>query len=169
MLESHITIRMGMGKPSRAGMDDRAGCRYRQSGVIPLRHRRGRVEILLITSRDGRRWSIPKGTIEPYLSPADSAAKEAWEEAGIRGCLDPTPVGDYCYDKAGRVHRVLVFRLDVDEILEDWPEQHFRRRQWLSPADAVARASSSSLKTLLQSVVPPSGNHAEAPGDSDVS
>jgi len=56
-----------------------------RSGVIPYGRRDGAVEVLLITSSDGQHWVIPKGVIEPGMSAAESAAKEAYEEAGIRG------------------------------------------------------------------------------------
>ena len=48
-----------------------------QSGVIPYRVREGQVEVLVITSSDGLRWVVPKGLVEPGMTAADSAAKEA--------------------------------------------------------------------------------------------
>ena len=47
---------------------------YRQSGVIPFRRRGAAIEILLITSRSGKRWVVPKGSVEPDLTPAESGA-----------------------------------------------------------------------------------------------
>jgi phosphohistidine phosphatase len=61
---------------------------YRQSAVIAYRRRPRGVEVLLITSRKGTRWVLPKGVVEPGLSPATSAAKEALEEAGVRGTVN---------------------------------------------------------------------------------
>ena len=60
---------------------------YRQSAVIPYRLTQQietgppSVEVLLITSRKRKRWVIPKGIVEPKLSPLESALKEAYEEA----------------------------------------------------------------------------------------
>ena len=150
-------------------MNDRAGRKIHQSGVIPLRTVSDGLEVLLITTSDGRRWSIPKGTIEPDLTPAESAAKEAWEEAGVRGSVDPSPVGEYCYDKSGRVYRFVVFRLEVAEELDAWPEQHFRRRQWVSLAEALVRVKLDSLRSLLQSFIPSTGSSRPATADSDAS
>jgi len=45
---------------------------YNQSGVVPFRLAKGKVQILLVTSRSGKRWVIPKGIIEPDLSPTIS-------------------------------------------------------------------------------------------------
>ncbi len=55
---------------------------FQQSGVIPYRIIEGKVEILLITTRKRQGWVIPKGGLCKGMSPHDSAAKEAWEEAG---------------------------------------------------------------------------------------
>ena len=73
---------------------------YRQSAVIPYRLREGRVEILLITSRKGKRWVVPKGILEPELTPAESAAKEAREEAGVSGRISAAPVATSCSRKS---------------------------------------------------------------------
>jgi len=40
------------------------------------------IPILLITNRRCQHWLIPKGGIKRAMDSADSAAKEAWEEAG---------------------------------------------------------------------------------------
>jgi 8-oxo-dGTP pyrophosphatase MutT (NUDIX family) len=60
-----------------------------QSGVIPYRIENGQIEVMVITSSTGKRWVIPKGLIEPDMTPQDSAAKEAWEEAGLLGKVFP--------------------------------------------------------------------------------
>jgi 8-oxo-dGTP pyrophosphatase MutT (NUDIX family) len=66
---------------------------YQQSGVIPYRRVQNQLEILLITSIRRGRWIIPKGLVEPHLSPAESACQEAWEEAGVVGQVDSKPLG----------------------------------------------------------------------------
>ncbi len=60
-------------------MSKRPGYFYTQSGVIPIRKRRGKLELLMVTSTNKKRWVIPKGVKEPHLSPRKSAIKEAWE------------------------------------------------------------------------------------------
>lgn len=57
---------------------------FPQSGAIPYRWYAQQLQVLLTTSRRNKRWIIPKGLIEYHLSAADSAAQEAWEEAGVR-------------------------------------------------------------------------------------
>ena len=70
---------------------------YRQSAVIPHRKGPNGLEVLLVTSRRGTRWLLPKGVVEPDLTPAVSAQKEAMEEAGVRGQIDDRPLGTYQY------------------------------------------------------------------------
>src|SRR5437660_11926764 len=98
-------------------------------------------KVCLVTSRGGRRWVLPKGTVETDWTPDECAVQEAWEEAGLVGDLDPDPVGSYAYDKDGRAYHVTVYRLDVTQVLDGWPECERRRRVWLSPAEALCRGA----------------------------
>ena len=41
-----------------------------------------------ITSRNGKRWVIPKGWIDPGQTAGETALQEAWEEAGLTGALE---------------------------------------------------------------------------------
>lgn len=125
---------------------------YRQSAVIPYRQRDDGLEILLITSRKGRRWVPPKGVVEPNLSPPQSAAQEALEEAGIRGMVDEVPLGTYAYEKWGGVCEVEVFAMKVTDELADWPEAAFRKREWMPSLEARDRLTEDGLKTLVEAL-----------------
>ena len=130
-------------------MSEKPAYFYRQSAVIPYRIRHGQVEVLLITSRKGKRWILPKGIREPHLSAAGSAAKEALEEAGIEGPTDESMVGIYDYKKWGGTCTVEVFAMRVDVVHEEWLESH-RLRAWLSPTEAADRVDEPALKDLLR-------------------
>jgi 8-oxo-dGTP pyrophosphatase MutT (NUDIX family) len=55
-------------------------------------------EFLLVRARAGGRWTFPKGKIEPDdATPADAAEREASEEAGITGLVDPIPLCTYTH------------------------------------------------------------------------
>lgn len=127
---------------------------YRQSGVIPYRIVEGRVEVLLITSRRRGRWVIPKGVIDPGMSAVESARKEAYEEAGIRGELSPDPLGEYRYDKWGGTCTVKVFKMEVQEQLKAWPESASRRREWMTVEMAARAVNEPRLQKLIQRVGP---------------
>lgn len=128
---------------------------YRQSGVIAVRERNGAPQVLLVTSAGGKRWVIPKGIVEKGHSPARSAAKEAWEEAGVTGRIGRRMLGRYAYAKWQGVCRVLVYRLDVDRVHRAWPEDHTRRRAWLAPDRAAARVHDPKLAALIREALPP--------------
>ncbi len=125
---------------------------FKQSAVIPYRIKAEKIEVLLITSRKRKRWVIPKGVIEPLMSPQESAASEAWEEAGITGQISDTSIGDYEYQKWGGTCHVQVFLLKVETVLEDWPESIMRSRQWLSLEQAAGRVDEKKLKQMLLSL-----------------
>ena len=122
-----------------------------QSGVIPYRLEQGKIEILLVSSRKKKRWVIPKGIIEPDLTPQDSAAKEALEEGGILGEVLPESVGTYTYEKWGGVCRVVVFLLKVTSLQANWLED-YRERQWFSLPEAQKRLEEAELKNILLKV-----------------
>jgi 8-oxo-dGTP pyrophosphatase MutT (NUDIX family) len=122
---------------------------FDQSAAIPYRYEDGEPRLLLVTSRRKKHWVVPKGIIEPHLSPSESAAQEAWEEAGIRGRVRPEPVGEYEYDKWGGTCRVRVFLLEVTEELTEWPEAFFRERRWVSVAEAARLVDQAGLRRLL--------------------
>jgi 8-oxo-dGTP pyrophosphatase MutT (NUDIX family) len=122
---------------------------FNQSAVIPYRIKAGEIEVLLISSRKRKRWVIPKGVIEPSMSPQESAATEAWEEAGIIGQIWPHSIGAYEYQKWGGTCHVQVFLLKVKTVLEDWPEAIIRSRQWLNIEEAASRVDEEKLKQML--------------------
>ncbi len=124
---------------------------FKQSAVVPYRVVKGEIEILLITTRKGR-WIIPKGIIEPGLSPAESASKEAVEEAGVVGKIVEHELGHYSYEKWGGTCHVRVFLLHVTKVMESWEEQYFRRRKWLPLKEAIAEVDEEALQRILKKV-----------------
>ncbi len=122
---------------------------FNQSAAIPFRFEDGEPLILLITSRRKKHWVVPKGIIEPLLSAPESAAREAWEEAGIRGRIRPQPIGEYEYDKWGGTCHVRVFLLEVEEELAEWPEAFLRERRWVSVEEAAALVDQAGLRRLI--------------------
>lgn len=125
-----------------------------QSGVLCWRMHRGRVEVLLITSRDTGRWVIPKGWDMPGLTPAQSAAREAWEEAGVKGEINEEGLGLFRYDKVLPVPPVLtchvqVFALRVHTLSDRFPERKQRRRKWFDTEKAARKVNEPELRRLL--------------------
>jgi 8-oxo-dGTP pyrophosphatase MutT (NUDIX family) len=120
----------------------------RQAGVVPVRGG----QVCLITSRNGRRWVVPKGCLEPGKTAGEVALVEAWEEAGLVGVLGPEPVGSYAYEKAGLTCHVVVFVMRVTEVADEYPERGQRERAWLPLAQAPERVEDAGLRELIRAV-----------------
>ena len=108
-----------------------------QAAVIPYRIRKDRLEVALVTSSTGKRWIVPKGSVDEGERPRDAAIREAEEEAGLRGVVTRKPLGRYLRVKAKDTRRVEVYVMRVTRVLEHWLEQKIRRRRWLPVTDAA--------------------------------
>ncbi|HEV2080207.1 MAG TPA: phosphatase PAP2 family protein [Allosphingosinicella sp.] len=114
----------------------------------------GEPRFMLITSRSTRRWVIPRGNPIEGLAPHESAAQEAYEEAGLGGHVFPKEVGTYQYGKRrrrGRVDpaQVHVFPLHVTGQSRDFPERDQRETRWFTREEAVEAVDEDSLKSLI--------------------
>ena len=126
-----------------------------QYGALPFRGAGEAMEILLVTSRETRRWIVPKGWPIRGLSGAEAAAREAYEEAGVTGEIATEAVGSFTYEKvlSKNARRVMcdvaLFPLLVTEELNDWPEAGQRERRWMPWQDAVARIREDNLRAVI--------------------
>jgi 8-oxo-dGTP pyrophosphatase MutT (NUDIX family) len=127
-----------------------------QSGALPWRLKRSKKkpEVLLVTGRRSGRWMIPKGWPMPGKSLADSAAREAFEEAGIKGRIEPIPIGSFRHVKQhllfGTIEvDIFVHTLAVERELGNWPEKGERSRRWFAVDEAAERVDSDELKLLI--------------------
>jgi 8-oxo-dGTP pyrophosphatase MutT (NUDIX family) len=130
----------------------------RQYAALPLAlGADGQRLVLLVTSRETRRWILPKGWAEKGLAPHALAAKEAFEEAGLQGEIGAEPIGRYRYAKQLRGKKrtrtlaceVQVFPLAVAQQLEDWPEKGQRATRWCTPEEAATLVEEGGLVALL--------------------
>ena len=103
--------------------------------------------ISLKTKKD--KWGIPKGLVEEGLSASESAQKEAFEEAGIYGKIYKPSLGKYSIRKWDGKCRIKVFAMEVTQILDKWPEEILRRRQWYSVEEASALVKNKKLKAMI--------------------
>lgn len=125
-----------------------------QSAAIPYRLAAAGMEVLMVTSRGGGRWLFPKGGIGKGLTPAQSAQREAYEEAGVLGDMHAAPVGRYRFRKrdmppGAEGCDVEVFLLHVRRQLDDWPEKGQRRLRWVEIGEAALMAQESGLVEIL--------------------
>jgi 8-oxo-dGTP pyrophosphatase MutT (NUDIX family) len=126
----------------------------RQVAALPLRlAKNGGIEILLVTSRDTGRWIIPKGWTSKRIKDCKAAAREARQEAGVKGKIFRDAIGTYRYIKrelgSGVLIEVRVFLLKVSKRCKRWPEKHERRRAWFDIEAAASKVSDPELSTLI--------------------
>ena len=126
-----------------------------QYAALPWRQAGRRLEILLITSRETRRWVIPKGWPMKGRAPQEAAAIEAMEEAGISGEIDAVSVGSYSYVKGLKgakaiPSQVIVFPLQVTSQLEHWKEKDQRQSRWFPYPKAASLVAEPALKRLIR-------------------
>lgn len=127
----------------------------RQVAALPWRRGSdGRVEVLLITSRETRRWVTPKGGRMSGKTDGQAAAQEAWEEAGVRGPAEEKPLGAFRYLKrlkggGSRWCVVSLHAMAVETVEDHWPEDHQRERRWVSPQEAARMVDEPDLAVLL--------------------
>jgi 8-oxo-dGTP pyrophosphatase MutT (NUDIX family) len=123
-----------------------------QVAALPFkRAKTGRLEIMLITSRDTRRWVIPKGWPIRGLKPSAAAAREALEEAGLVGQIAKRPFGSFLYEKrlegGGSVLcSVDVFPFKVKGQRKRWAEKGQRDGRWFDPGEAAAAVAEPDLR-----------------------
>ena len=126
-----------------------------QVAALCWRMHKGRVQVLLVTSRDTGRWVLPKGWPMAGKTADAAAEREAWEEAGVEGLVQALPVGRYCYDKIRPDATVLrccveIFPLRVRRLKSEFPEHKERRRKWFSAGEAASLVAEAELGDLLR-------------------
>ena len=125
-----------------------------QIAALPFRNRRGKVGVLLVTSRETKRWVIPKGWPMEGHTDYNAAKIEAFEEAGAEGRIGTTAIGAFAYvkrlkDGASKLCHVAVYPLNVSGLARNWPEQKQRERRWFSAEAAAELVAEPQLKEII--------------------
>ncbi|WEX91782.1 NUDIX domain-containing protein (plasmid) [Sinorhizobium garamanticum] len=126
--------------------------RVEQAGAICFRtSAKDPPEVLLVASRRNGRWGIPKGRIETGETSGMAAAREALEEAGVKGRVSTDAIGSFVYTKNSSelAYHINVHLLEVQEMLVDFPEKESRTLRWAPIATAVEEVSRAELRNLL--------------------
>ena len=151
-----------LGQPKQLPLKLRAKTKRQvrsQFGALCYREVDGKVQVLLVTSRHRKRWILPKGWPEDGQTPAETAATEAWEEAGAKGKVFNRCIGAYGYVKQSGPLKgvpcvVMIYPLRVKSTKKDYPEREFRKRKWVSRKEAAARVDGKDLKALIKTFDP---------------
>lgn len=130
-----------------------------QFAALCYRVRKNKVQVLMITSRGTQRWIVPKGWPMDGVTPAASAAQEAWEEAGVRGAPDDRCLGIFSYSKdaddlGALPCLAMVYAVKVETLADDYPEAGQRRRKWMSRKKASRLVDEPELARILRDFDP---------------
>jgi 8-oxo-dGTP pyrophosphatase MutT (NUDIX family) len=131
----------------------------KQYAALPYTVDAGRVRVMLITSRETKRWIIPKGWPKRDLKPYRLAELEAFEEAGLRGKISKDVVGQFTYQKlmddGSQVQcDVIVYPLLVESQASNWPERDDRNCKWVKLSKAAKLVDDKGLAELLREFTP---------------
>jgi 8-oxo-dGTP pyrophosphatase MutT (NUDIX family) len=131
----------------------------RQVGALVWRFDEGVLKVLLVTSRDTGRFVIPKGWPMKNIADSKAAAREAFEEAGVKGKIRTRPIGHYDYNKIfgpgfALPCRVTVYAMQGSNILSKWPEKSERKRHWMTLDAAAHSVHEPELRDLIEDFVP---------------
>ena len=123
--------------------------KIQQVCAIPFRRPPGQpLEFCVITSIKKKKWIFPKGIIDPGETAEQTALKEAYEEAGLRGEIWSDPLGQFDDFKWGAHLNVTVVMMEVAESDVTWPEARIRQRRWVTPEMAIEMLARDELKSL---------------------
>ncbi len=115
----------------------------RRAAAICYRRSGDRLEFLLVRTNDGRRWTFPKGRLEPGEQAAEAALREALEEAGVQGRGEEVPVTRYRNPGGARPgshsQAVDAFLLEVSPDASLGSAEPARDPSWLDAKEALER------------------------------
>ena len=112
-----------------------------QVAAVCYRRRGASFEFLLVNTTSGNRWIFPKGATARRLSHSQAAEREALEEAGVVGVIEPQhfhlylqPKGDSRLRNGIQEFAVKAFLLQVSHTQP--PQEQKRNPTWFSVEDA---------------------------------
>ena len=144
--------------PIKIRADNKSDVRT-QFAALCYRISKGKTEVLLITSRRTGRWIAPKGWPMDGMTPAECAAQEAWEEAGVVGRAQDRCLGLYSYNKVVAAKAdlpcvALIFPVRVKSLSAEYPEAGQRQRKWFPLRKAALLVGEPELARILRDFDP---------------
>jgi 8-oxo-dGTP pyrophosphatase MutT (NUDIX family) len=151
----------------------------RMSGSLPLqvaavcyRKRGDSFEFLLVNSTSGDKWTFPKGATERRISHSQAAEREALEEAGAVGVIEPRHFHLYLHTKgvfwqAAGIQEFVVKAFLLEVTGTQPPHESKRNPTWFSVEDArkaLAKGREAKYAAELCTVVDRAVEHLSAEG-----
>jgi 8-oxo-dGTP pyrophosphatase MutT (NUDIX family) len=132
-----------------------------QVAAVCYRRRNSHAEFLLVNTNGGSKWTFPKGMPETGMSHSQAAEREAHEEAGANGIIEPRHFHIYIHSKGvfwqeGGVQEYVVkaFLMEVRQTRR--PEETFRNPTWFDAEEArtiLAKGREVKYARELQTVI----------------
>jgi 8-oxo-dGTP pyrophosphatase MutT (NUDIX family) len=132
-----------------------------QVAAVCYRPRGSSVEFLLVNTNGGGKWTFPKGAPEASMSHSQAAEREAWEEAGARGTIEPRHFHLYIHSKGVfwkppgvQEFVVKAFLMHVEQV--NPPLEEMRNPTWFTPEEArkaLAKGREVKYARELQAVI----------------
>lgn len=129
-----------------------------QFAALCYRYKKEKLQVCLVTSRGTGRWILPKGWPMHKQTPAEAAAQEAWEEAGLVGRPIDQCLGVFSsikpIDNETTPILVMVYPVLITKAADEWPEMNQRERKWLSPKKAAKKLTEPELIRIVSTFDP---------------
>ncbi len=122
-------------------------------GVLPYLWQDDELCIVIVSSRDGDRWVLPKGRPKSGMSRRALARLEAWEEAGISGVFEPDSPIDVTIRRNARRQALRLYPMRVEDIAERWPERRHRKRKVVTAVQAQAQLTDRGMADAVRSLL----------------
>lgn len=141
-----------------------------QVAAVCYRRQGQAIEFLLVNTNGGNKWTFPKGTPEHGISHSQAAEREAWEEAGVRGHIEPRHFHLYLHSKGVfwkppgvREFVIKAFLMEVERMEPSLEPE--RNPTWFSPEDAkktLAKGREVKYAREMQAVIDRAIEHLSA-------
>ena len=145
---------MGSARPSRFALP-------LQVAAVCYRRVNSHAEFLLVNTNGGNKWTFPKGAPETRLSHSEAAEREAREEAGAIGIIEPRHFHVYIHSKGVfwqpngvQEYVVKAFLMDVRQTRK--PHEDYRNPTWFDDEEArviLAKGREVKYARELQTVI----------------
>jgi 8-oxo-dGTP pyrophosphatase MutT (NUDIX family) len=132
-----------------------------QVAAVCYRRQNSHAEFLLVNTNGGNKWTFPKGAPDTRLSHSQAAEREAREEAGVIGTIEPRHFHVYIHSKGvfwqpGGVQEFVVkaFLMDVRQTRK--PHEEYRNPTWFDADQArvtLAKGREVKYARELQTVI----------------
>ena len=124
-----------------------------QSGAVPYLMEKEEIRVMLVTSSSGDAWIFPKGNIAKGMDTLKSAAKEAYEEAGVIGECENNMLGVIQIEKSpAEIAEVNIYPMKIESILPEWQEAGTRNRRLFRIGEAIGVIRGERSRKVLETL-----------------